>query len=201
MYTYPLRALSKDGKEVVSFTLADGPCKLDTDTFILTERPNTPILRTETILRGSDIEGLFEGDILEHKGYLYIIQYHRGLAGLSKEKGLLQLSEFESLKPVSSVYERPEYVIPKKATYTYKYGNLLFPLDDVIGVDNNRLVLQAKSGELADLSKVQQYAGIRYNGSYKYFGDEIEGSPLIMKNGRCCVYKHNTYIDISKGEI
>jgi hypothetical protein len=201
MCTYPLRALSKDGKEVVTFNVEDGPCQLEDNLFILTSRPGSPILRYDSILRGLDIDGLFEGDIFEHEGERFVLQYHRGFAAVNPEKGILSLEEIQSLKVVSNVYRETDVFIPKLVRHTYKSNRIMFTLENIIGVRDGNLILNAKGGLMVPLNNVQQYAGITYNKKTMYFGDTINDSPLILANGRCSISINNTMVDITKGEF
>lgn len=199
MYSYPLRALSKKGGLAVPFTLGDGPCRIDDNYFILTERPGSPLLRYDMILRGMDIPGIFEGDILLDNGKEFVIQYQRGFMAVSKDKEQKSLSSIPNIQVVSNIYKRNDFVIPKLLAMMYKIRESdLFELDCILGVNEGNLILNYKEGMLVPEHEIKQYAGITYLGNSMYFGDEINGNKLMLRQGRCAILDGDKYLDIAK---
>lgn len=196
MYTYPLKALSKDEKEEVVFSIGDGPCHLEDNLFILTRRPGTPILQYNTIVRGMDVAGLFEGDVLEYKGDLYTVIYSRGFRISNKEKGFIRVENMEYINVVSNIYKDSTLYIQKRLKHTYRWSKYKFSIESVMTAINDDLIVNLKGGMSIPIEDVRQYAGITHEGKKMYFGDLIDGYPLILHNGRCALKLENEIKEI-----
>lgn len=171
---YPMRSLSKCGKYLVDFTLADGPCPLDVDHFVLTERPGSPILTYDTVMRGFDIINLFEGDIVEdEEGNEYLVSYYRGINYKNIETGKSLKKINGKTKIISNIYKRD---VKEKLKITpqgqsFKYNDIVFNLRVIYGVHEGKLLVNA-DGLIVDPQEVQQYTGIRVEAKQRlFFGD------------------------------
>lgn len=197
MYSYPLRAESVDGTMLVPFTLLDGPCKMDEKHFVLTARKDSPILKYGTILRGSDVEDVFEGDYIEVDGKEYLVIYRRGLIALDSEGTSLDFLSAGKFKVVSNIYKRGERNKIRRKKHKYRYDDISFQLDQVYGIHNGKLLLNFSGGVMMDVEIVQQSAGLKKGSVEMYFGDE----GLHLFRGKCVTEDSGKLMDIAKGEF
>lgn len=181
MYTYPLRALSKCGRYLISFDLIDGPCSLDSKTFFLSRKPGTPILRYDSLMRGSDIPNLFAGDYVQKNSRIYLLTYSRGLVAKDIETSdMLDLSDGE-YTIISNIYNWKEDIKLKPSQPLYKYKDSVFYFKDVYGVLDGKLALNRSKNRLINAYEVRQYSGIKHPVTRKelFFGEH----DLHLKNG------------------
>jgi len=207
---YALKAspVNKELNDVV-FDLRDGPVRFDTESFILSNRPNTPILSISTVRRCSNVFSingpcLFEGDtIIESKyGNKLKIFYNRGFFAKHGEN-IYNLDNIEGMIFVKS--EVPEYPIISKLLYCY--SSLKFHLFDIIGVDNDNILLNKMNDIIIPINEIQQYACIKDSkGSKAFFGNKVllsdksEGY-LKLVNGKISIIQEDNITDatIRKG--
>ena len=197
MSVYPFKALSASYKELVSFTLADGPLRQDIKFFTLMNRPGSPVLRYNTIMRGCDIPGLFEGDIIEYKGKKYIIRYEMGLAAVSLDKEVIPVNKLEYINVVDNMYFQKEFPITYCNRLTFKYiekgdnkykGNYkYFGIKSITGAFKDKSLIAIYGSKLVDEDSILQFTGVRYKGERIHFGECIEGNPLYMEKGRLLI--------------
>lgn len=195
MNSYPMRTISKCGKYLVDFTLQDGPCPVSGEHFVLTERPGSPILCYNDVVRGSDIPHLYEHDIIEDEhGEEFIVFYSRGMLCKSLETNRVQNIP-RKFKNSSNIYKRG-IDIKIKSQHKFKYGNNLFTLQEIFGVMNGKLLVNADS-LVIDPSLVQEYSGLRTtNKEMIFFGDQ----GIYLKDGRAVVERDGEILDVVKRE-
>jgi hypothetical protein len=198
LYTYPLRAESADGTELVPFTLDDGPCKISEEFFVLTTRIQSPILKYETILRGSDITGLFEGDYVEIDGVEYLVVTKRyGLCAVGKEGDLKDFIDVRNFNVVSNIYKRKEHDKLKRKVHRYKYSGIQFNLDRVYGMHKGKLLLNHNGGMLIPIKEIQQETGNKIANKVTYYGDD----GLFSLRGHCVKEVGDKLFDCMRGEF
>jgi hypothetical protein len=141
---------------------------------------------------------LFEGDIVDHLGINYVVQYARGFMCVSGERRMLNISSLTTINVVATTYECREFKIPQVPNIIYRVsGGWVFPIDEVVCVKDKSLILTHNGGSMRDMSEIQQYAGMIYNGDKVYFGMEIEGGEVELRYGRCCINKEGQYFDLA----
>ncbi len=194
MSVYPFKALSANRKEIVSFTLADGPWRQNVKFFTLMNRPGSPILRYNTIMRGCDIPGLFQGDIIEYKGKKYIIKYELGFAAVSLDGEVIPTNKLEYINVIDNMYFQKEFPITYCNKLTFKYvekedkrykGNhRFFGIKSIPGAFNDKSLIAIYGSKLVDEDCISLFTGVKYKGERIHLGECIEGSPLYMEKGR-----------------
>lgn len=195
-----MRALSKCGNFLVPFTLADGPAPIDKDHFVLTMKPDTPILRYDSILRGSDIKGLFEGDIVTVEGddKEYPVIYSSGVKLKDPESSIeIIYDNQKKFLCVSDIYTRKTKFI-KRTIPKFRINGIVFLLSDVYGIHNGHLLLN-KSVVKVKPEDVRMHAGVRdKNKNYLYFGDQ----GLTLQNGQPGVYNEDgSFTTLASGNL
>lgn len=197
MFTYPLRALSKDEKTIVEFTINDGPRMITEEYFILTNRHGTPILKYNSILRGMDRDGLFEGDILRlPDGRKYVIICKEGFFAINSEKEKLGINELGSYKLINNIYRSTEFEVFPLQQQLYKFEDLMFTFQSIVGVSGNCLMLNIRKGMGVKLSEIQQFAGVYQKNTKLFFGDIIDNKQLTLKDGKCVLRDEQGLYDL-----
>lgn len=196
---YPMRALSKCGNFLVPFTLADGPAPIDKDHFILTEKQNSPILRYDSVLKGSDIEGLYEGDIVTIEGddKEYPVIYATGVRLKDSEEQIeIIYDNQKKFSIVSDIYTRKMKFI-KRTIPKFRIDNTGFLLSDLYGMHKGHLLLN-KTSVMVKPEDIRMHAGVRdKNRKYLYFGDH----GLTLLNGQPGVYQDGEFITLASGKL
>lgn len=149
--------------------------------------------------RGSDIPDLFEGDILEHNGKQYVIQYTRGFLAAGPDKEFLFLNQVRDFKKVGTIYDsNTSSRIPLMSKIPYKYEDLLFYYENIIGPYGTDAIIVEGSKAPVKVADVQQYAGFAYLGQKIFFGDLVDGRPVTMHGGRAVLTTTQGYYDLVK---
>lgn len=196
LLNYPMRALSKCGRYLIDFRLEDGPCPVDKEHFVLTERPGSPILLYSEVGRGSDIPNLFEGDIIQDEdGKEYIITYFRGLVCQSIETSKY-LEIPEKFKISGNIYKRRGR-LNKSVSHKFICKDIIFTLQEIYGVHENNLIVNVESNVFIP-EEVKQYSGLRSQSrKMLFFGDD----GLTLHKGRICVLKEGKYLSVVDKEV
>lgn len=207
MVSYSFKALSLNKKELVSFTLEDGPILQDAKSFALINRPGSPILRYNTIMKGCDIPRVYEGDIIEYHGKEYIIHNEIGFCAISLDGERIYLDDLDEIKVVNNMYFQNKFkVFSKKCTFKYVEktekrflgGEREFGFRSIMGGIAGKPLISIYGAKLSDASDIRMFTGIRYKGKRIYFGDEIEGSIVYMERGRVKMKVNGLEYDLRK---
>ena len=190
MSTYPLKALSKDRKELVVFGIEDGPCPLDSNFFVLTKRPGSPILRYDSILRGMDVPNLFEGDIIESNGTQYIIKYHRGFNAISLEGDTLEIKDLRRAKVVDQLYFQDNFKKKYPTRHKYIIDGVDTEFTRFMGATETGVIINDSNLPVVPFFKVMQNTGMRYKGNKLYFGNIINNCPVVLYKGNIVIIEN-----------
>lgn len=211
MAIYPFKALSLNKKELVSFTLKDGLWKQDSNFFTLMNRPGSPILRYKTIMRGCDIPGLFEGDIIEYKGKKYVMRYEMGLAAVSLDGEVIPSNKLEYINVVDNMYFQKEFPIKMNNKLTFKYiekhdkkylnQSKCFCIRSISGAFMDKPLIAIYGSKLVDEDDIMPFTGVRYKGERIHLGECIEGNPLYMEKGRLFIKAMGGCHDVKSSPI
>lgn len=196
---YPLRARSDRGTWV-SFSIEDAPCPIDEDSFFLMNRPGTPILLYSTIMHGLDIPNLYEGDIVLINRNRYIVSHANGYKAVSlRKKSNIIFDENLRYKVISNIYREPDIHIETTIKNNYKFHSLIFGIDKIYGSYKECLIVNMGGGLLLPIDEIQQDARFSYEGKKIFFGDELNGGEVCLKNGRLCIKQDTKFTDINLG--
>lgn len=182
-----LRALDSYGCPHI-FTLADAPVRIFEDTFILANRTPSPFLTLSTVVRVMDHLDIGEGDVVSYRGVMCTVTYNRGFQ-LVSEKGTVYPSNCVPSCNVISVGTRPTSQIQ------FKSPNISFQLYAVLGCYEGKVVT-AHDPNPCDPELLQISAGFVYKRQKLFYGDMVDGYPLIMWRGRPCVHMEEGYVEI-----
>lgn len=188
MNSYNLRAFSTKGEPRV-FTIRDIPTRITRDLFILSLVPNSPILRMDTITRGTDILDLFEGDALLVNGKEYRISYLRGFVAISEDKEMIQIRDLKDYQIIKQSQK------PSKSML-FKFRGQVLNISNIIGAYGGYAVIN-NIKDRVDPGEIQQDAGFTINKKRIFYGDLFEGYPVIMKDGRPSIKVGDKVYDIS----
>ncbi|MDR1523223.1 MAG: hypothetical protein LBS29_04665 [Endomicrobium sp.] len=189
LFSYRFRAQAITGEYVI-FTLGDIPVRITPDAFILAAKPNSLILKLNTIVCGADMLDLFEGDVVRIKDNLYTVRYMRGFSLIRNDRFVLyynQLNDFTIVKRNSF----------KKYNVVFKINKDYFTFSDIIGVKDGYL-LTANIKTPIDILSVQQDTRTSINKKRLYFGNDYNENVLFMKYGRIVVEVKNGVYDVFK---
>lgn len=191
---YPVKAFTRQG-DLYEFSATDVPCYINKDEFVLLRKPDSPILQGGLLVRGCDIPGIFEGDILVSEGVEYVVQYRRGFVCKDANKRSKYLYQLKDYERIGSVLDREDctYTFPKKIYYKYR-GNLIFPRS-VQGAADNKVIIEGL-GVTSHFDEIRQEARISYEDKKLYFGDLVDGYPLELYYGRPVIRHDDVVYDI-----
>lgn len=199
---YPLRARTVSG-ELYTFTMSNIPLRIDSKTFVLAKIPNSPILKWNTIQRGLDIPDIFEGDILEIEGKLYLLGYERGFNLVAEDcvSGYDYLYNHKDYKVVGNIYTMkfPKQLKAVKRL-TFKYENRIVPINLITGYYQDNPIATGVS-HYVDMDRLQQSAGISINNQKIFFGDMLNGCPVELYMGRVVIKYRSNYLDLANNTV
>lgn len=164
---YDLMAMTVDG-ELFPFSLKDGPCPLSEDTFFLSNRPGTPILKYSIILRSVPDTDMFDGDIISYLDEIYTVKYHRGFNCISSTGKIIDipLDNYNIINNVYKLNKELKTPLPK-----YKIGkNYYCTIRKFYGVDKGKgLLINDRNIGYVSFGEVYQYAGVKSKNKKLYF--------------------------------
>lgn len=170
---YNLMALTVSG-DLFPFSLRDGPCPLSEETFFLSNRPGTPILRYSVILRNMPNTNIYDGDIIEYRSKEYIVKYHRGFNCIANDGEVINLPETNyTIK--GNIYKNNE--MAKVPLPKYKIGkNYYCTIRKFYGANKAKgILVNDRNIGYAAFKDIFQYAGISNNKQKLYFTkNEVE---------------------------
>ena len=198
MNTLSLKALDRNGREYV-FNICDIPVMIDDSQFVLMAKPGSPILIADTVVAGSDIPGVYEGTLIEDsEGASHLVSFKRGFAAMGSNSGVHKLSELGPFKVIGQ--KDTASISLCRQRILYRYNELQFQFKDFVGIVRGVPVIK-ESYTAIDLRRLQQYAGLTYNGKSVFLGDIIDGCKVIMHKGRICIDKGGYFIDLADNAI
>lgn len=171
-----------------SFSLRDCPVFLWNDSFILSNKPNTPILVYNTIVRGHPTIDMFEGDRVydnETNEELGIIVYHNGFF-IQKES-----SSFKKHISLGHIYIRRGDKDSIKLLQTFnrtpikfKYDSLVFDIEGMVFLEGDILHLIIKSkNQKVNIKYVTELLLYNEETDYMvYTGDFINGKFITIND-------------------
>lgn len=183
------------------FSMLDMPFKISEKRFILAAKKNSPILRSDRILRGMDIPDLYEGDILRWNSDEWLVQYMRGFRLINRKTEVKMLYEISDYEILGDIYTLDFPVDPAiKKELTFKYRDDRIRLSDITGMYKNKLIVRGVTDKL-DPTELQLEAGLALNDRSLYFGDLIKGKPLELYYGRPCIKTSDGVYDIETNQL
>lgn len=198
MNTLSLQALTIKGV-ACKFSIYDVPVAIDDEQFILMAKPGSPILRTQTIVSCTDIPNVCEGTILtDNNGVDYVVSFKRGFAAMDAQRAVVKISDIVGCHISGSIDLSTIALCRQRLIYRYK--DLQFQLKDFVGISDGKAIIK-ESHTPIELSNVQQYAGLTYNGKNVFFGDYIDGFKVVMHKGRICMDCGDHYVDIADMQV
>lgn len=193
--SYDMRAITVD-KELYSFNIRDAPARISDKKYCLTMKPGSPLLDLRVVMRGTDVDDLWEGDIIqESDGSIYIVYYYGGFfaRGVGKSKLLSELGEY---KKVGTCFD---FDFPYSPAFLgnclFKYRDKFFHFYDIVGGFRGKLIVLGISGKV-NPEEVQQPVGTSHNGVDLYYGDLVDGLPVFMKDGRPVINTPDGLVDV-----
>lgn len=192
--TMSLKAQTLNGK-AYEFSVYDVPVVIDDEQFILMAKPGSPILLTGTIVSCSDVPNVCEGSILtDRNGVSYVVSFKRGFAAMDAQRNVYKICDIDGLT-VTGLMDLSSISLCRQRLI-YKCGNNQFQLKDFIGISKGNVIIKEGYASI-DISEIQQYAGLTYDGKNVFFGDIIDGSTVVMHAGRVCMFDGVNYIDMT----
>lgn len=188
--------------EWYEFSMKDIPTHQNLEQFVLMNKFSTPILKSDSIMRGDIETGLFEGDVILHDGEEWLVCYERGFYVINRNyfvKHLYSLDKFEVIGRCTEFKGFPPISFKKK--YLFKHRNTCFKLSDIAGAYEGKVLLRSIAYPISTDS-IQQDCSLRYNKEYVYLGDKINNSSVALRGGRITIKSDtNEIIDVSTGGV
>lgn len=182
-----LRALDKRGNPHI-FTTMDVPVRVWEDSFILANVKDSPVLLIDSVVRMMDHLDVGEGDMVLYHGRQCTVSYNRGFQ-LTNDKGTVHPSNQVMACELLSIGDKTMSPI------CFQSKNATFRIRAFLGVfDGN--VVTAHDPLPCRPSDVRLSADFVYQRQKLYYGDLVEGHPLIMWRGRPCIQSDGGYVEI-----
>jgi hypothetical protein len=86
----------------------------------------------------------------------------------------------------------------KRNKVLFKYNDVIFRLEDIVGSVNGDLILRSVSKPVP-IGDVRQECGMSYNNNRIYFGDKVDVGKVDLRGGRIAVKTKEGYIDLATG--
>lgn len=186
MYHCRYRALTENGAPFY-FTVQDVPVIVYPNLFLLANRPNTPLLKIDSMCLVMDHLPLAEGDTVRIGGREYVVTYTMGFMFVGKGGDRIPSN-------VVTSYQLMRVGTTCKAKPLFKYQDMIFKLPAFCGCADGKAVLSFYR-ELVEIDKIKVSAGITYKKQKIFFGDAFKGGEVIMWKGRPCVLREEGYIE------
>ena len=190
-YCYPIKAQTRTGE----WYELDVPCLVNEEEFLLLRKPDSPILKFGKFIRGCDIPGIFEGDVLLCDGVEYTVLYHRGFILKDADKNVKYLYELKNYEKLRNIVgdDNCDYNFPKKIYFKYR-GLQIYP-HSIKGATQDRVIIDGV-GATFHFEEIGQEARLSYERKKLYFGDLVQGYPLELYYGRPVIKRDNDIYDI-----
>ena len=154
-----------------------------------------------TIRRGEKESGLFEGDIIEAFGDMWLVCYERGFYAINSSYTSKYLNQFDNYKLLGTKHEIDfPLSLTERMKHLFKYKDCVFRINDIIGIYNGGLILRSVSNPIP-IDEVHQECCITRNRSRVYLDDKIEGGVVKLHLGRIALYKDGVYTDLATGGV
>lgn len=174
-----------DTKIWFEFRIEDGPLMIHNNEFVLQNRPGTPRLITDDMVRGCEEYNLYDGDIvLAPNGKRYMICYERGFYAMDEDCNYTLLQDIVPCTTIGNAFD-DEFPVPHKNTrkIQFHYKEITFSFKDFQGVHPyghivRSLCLPVNSCEL------YSDCGAKYNGKNLYWDDNVvfQYGRILYKN-------------------
>lgn len=201
MNCYTMKALTLSG-DWYEFSITDIPVIYEDGRMALINKPGSPILSTDRIIRGTSEYGLFEGDVIRADGKLWVVCYERGFKIVSNDyviRYLYNLSNFEKVGTYQDFQEVAPVTFRRKLIFKYK--NAIFTINDIVGAYDGGAIIRSLPEPLSP-ELIQQECGMRYQGNLLFLGDFVNDSLVALRGGRITVNKSNSeYLDLATGGV
>lgn len=179
--------------------MKDIPVMMFEDKFVLMNKPGSPILRADTIMRGEPFYNVYEGDVIEADGDIWLVCYERGFYAINENYVIRFLYKFNDIKFIDrhdNVTGLPTVTFKKK--FLFKIKDQVFVLNDIVGAYSGDCIFRTYS-EPVKVETIQQDCGLRYNGNLMFLGDTVDGSTVELYGGRVVIHKDGQKLDLSSG--
>jgi hypothetical protein len=179
--------------------MEDIPTPFNTKEFALLRRPNTPRLLIDSIRRGDEESGLFEGDIISMNGEDWLICYERGFYAINKDYIIRYLYTLSDYKYLGTCFDiKSPIPINFRSRHRFIYKDLIFRINDIVGAYDDKLLLRPVSKPV-NVAEVHQECCITYNKQRIYLNDSIDDGIVELHGGRVTLNKDNNLIDLATG--
>ena len=198
MNCFIMKALTVNNDWYV-FTIADIPTPIDDGLFILLGKSNSPKLRLDTIRRGDQESMLFEGDVINMNGDRWLVCYERGFYVINSSyiiKHLYQLDEYTFMGTCDN--QKPIVPISFKMKHLFRYGDIVFRLNDIAGGYDNKVIVRACRNHISP-EDIQQECCMTIDNVKVYLGDTIGDSTVELHGGRIALCSPSGIIDSNGG--
>ncbi len=192
MQSLRLRAITRAGEPYL-FEPADVPVCIWEDAFILARRPGSPILRTDSVVRVMDDRDVGEGDIVQIDHQEYTVGYFQGFyyEGID---GSRTSSNLVSQCRVFSVGTR------SRSRIQFKSSKCAFQMLAFMGWYGNKIITAHDPAPFVP-EELQMSVGLGYLGQKLYYGDLVDGKPVLMWHGRPCILTDEGYLELPSHKI
>lgn len=181
-----LRAQTTSGK-LIYFGLEDAPVCINDKQSILCNRPNSPIILSQTIARGLDDKSMFEYDfVMSVTGsFVGFVVYRDGFYVWNGKTNILTtIRNTDNYKFVQNTPHYKTHEASKLASaIRFSNGSRLFRLNRIMYSDKENIYVELKgcTGPV-NLTTMRLCTGVGNNRNELAFGDFLEDGEVVLHN-------------------
>ena len=178
-----MKALTVKG-QWYEFTLNDVPCVFEDGHFALLRKPDSPILRLDTIRRGEPSRRLYEGDIIHMGGENWLVSYERGFYLVSESYVIREICKMTDHVTIGSTVSMNFPVDTNfKKKHMFKYNNIRFRIQDIVGTHADGLLVRLSKYAIP-IEDVCMDCCMTLNGTHLYLGDKVDNKTVTLCDGK-----------------
>lgn len=170
------------------FNIADVPVRITETTFVLANVPDSPILMLESVVRMLDHMDVGEGDVVLFRRQEYVATYNHGFQFTNNNGTVFPSNQVDACEVLSVGTQTMSPI-------RLKSPNNAFRLPAILGIYEGKIIT-AHDPVPCSPEDLQVSAGFVYQRQKVYYGDIIDGEPLVMWHGRPAIKTPDGYIEI-----
>lgn len=189
--------------ELINFTLEDCPVYVSKATIALAAREMSILIKAESVVRGDDESGIFEGDRVYMDGeYIGNVIYSSGFMVQNLDGTLKSLTQMAHIKIETGTSKSIKTVCEdsRRTPLLFKCKDSIIQLNLFLcKLDNSQIAVfgNSYSDKILNCEDVQFYTGIKLDGEAVFYGDVMNNGKVVLYNLQPCIRCGNIYRRLS----
>lgn len=181
------------------FEIKDCPVKLTDETFLLVNKPGSPVMYAD-IYRGDWETGLYEGDLIFFDGCTWLVNYDRGFYAINEareKKFLYQLPEWKYIG-VSGIDVDFPVKFSRRKKHALCCSDLIFSIWNFQNATDTGFRIM-RYASIVPFDEVHQECCVKINGRRAFLGNRYDNHIIQLYGGRLGYKDGNKYYDVTTG--